>query len=378
MSVLKSWRGDRVLFDGARGDRVMLWELTLSRKDLRVAGRPRQLTPGDAKERNPTLAETGDIAFGRISASLHVWRIPVKPGKDAAREFRVTHDPEPYWCPSVSRDGRRLFFIRKTGDYRQLLIRDLASGRDSVLLASDADEFWPIPNGNGERVAFESRRKGQSSIGLIVGGSTPATLCTNCARPTGWFAGDRALLYSTAKGEIALLDVAGGRSTVVLAGKSGVALGGADWSPRHEYLAFTASKEGAPKQVFAVHFPQTATAPEGPWIPITRESEAADLPHWSSDGKSVLYLSRQDGHSCIWERRFDAAGRRVLGQPSPLMHYHDPRFTPDRAAPGGRGLSVAGDWVYINVGEVTHLRRETESFRTIIKPAVNVNSSGDL
>ena len=50
---------------------------------------------------------------------------------------------------------------------------------------------------------------------------------------------------------------------------------------------------------------------------------------------------------------FDAAKSEPSGQPFPVAHFHDPRTSPDNASPIARGLTVAADAVYLNVGEVT-------------------------
>jgi Tol biopolymer transport system component len=347
---LKAWRGGEVFFSGARGTVVTLWAMGLSRDAMRAVGVPRRIASGDANEREPAVAETGAIAFSRVTSALHIWRLPLKRGGAAAA--RVTDDPSLDGCPSVSRDGSRLFFTRKIRGVRQLLVRDLSANRDSVVFASDEDKFWPISSPNGERAVFEIRRETDSSIWLVERGRQARRLCSSCSHPTSWFAGNKAVFYTTANGEIALLDVITGASRVVLSPERGTVLGGADWSAENQYLLFTAGRQGAAKQVFGVRFPAIADAPTGPWVQLTGEVAEIEQPHWSADGKAFFFLSKRDASNCVWGRPFSAI-EGASGPPFPVMHYHDLRFAPDRASPLLRGLTVAADSIFLSVGEVT-------------------------
>jgi eukaryotic-like serine/threonine-protein kinase len=346
----KAWRGDEVYFSGARGTIVALWALRLARGDMHPVEGPRRITSGDAKEREPAVAEDGSIVFGRATGALHIWSLPLKRGVAAAT--RVTNDPALDGCPSVSRDGRWLFFTRKTGDVRQLLVRDLSGERDSVVFASAEDKFWPISTPEGDRVVFEVRQKTDSSIWMADRGGKPHRLCSGCSHPTSWFGG-QAVFYTTSTGAIALLDVVTGASRVVLSPESGAVLGGADWNAANQCLLFTAGRQGAAKQVFAVRFSSTAQASQGPWVQLTQELAEIDQPHWSADGKVFFFLSNRDGYNCVWGRLFSALSGGASGLTFPVMHFHDARSTPDRASPIARGLTVASDSIFLNVGEVT-------------------------
>ena len=350
---LKVWRGDQAVFSGRHGASTTIWELTISRKNRHVTGRPRQITSGDIKEMSPSLAATGRMAFGRAFGALHIWRVAAKAGDGTGSAVKLTDDPVSDCCPSASRDGRWLFFSRMTATFRDLFRKNLATGAESVLVSSKEDKFWPTPDATGGRIAFEARYKEESSIGLVSGDRPARKLCTGCSRPTSWFADDKGVFHTTSKGEIAILDVDTGISKVALAGASGIALGEADWSPAHEYLLFTAGRGGTAKQVLAVRFPRATGAPQGPWIPLTPALEEADRPRWSSDGTTFFYLSNRDKFTCIWGQRFDAERGTGVGDPSPVVHYHSQRITPDRASRSVLGMSVAGQSIFINVGEVT-------------------------
>ena len=348
---MKSWLGDRVFFSGALGNTTAVWALRLSPRDNRPVGAPHRITSGDAREREPSVSASGLIAFVRATGALHIWRLPLKSGEQGS-SARVTDGPYLDGCPSISRDGRWLYFTRKIGNVRQLMVRDRVSERDALILTPDEDKFWPVASPDGGRAVFEIRGR-TPSIWITARAGLPRQLCAGCSHPTSWFAGERAVLFTTAAGEVALLDTVSGSTRTVLSPGNGVVLGGADWNAANESILFTASRQGAAKQVYAVRFPAATTTPSGPWAPLTQETDEIDQPHWSTDGKTFLFLSKQDGQNCIWGRRFDAAKSEPSGQPFPVAHFHDPRTSPDNASPIARGLTVAADAVYLNVGEVT-------------------------
>jgi eukaryotic-like serine/threonine-protein kinase len=348
-SAQKAWREDEVFFSGWRGNIVPLWALKLSGSDKRPVGIPRRITFGDAGEREPGVSAGGSIVFGRATAALHIWRLPLKRGGGSATQ--VTDDPDLDGCPSVSRDGRWLYFTRKIRGVRQLLVRDLSVNRESVVVASDENKFWPVSSPNGERAVFEVRQETDSSIWVADRGGQPRKLCSGCSHPTSWFAGDK-VFYTAASGEIALLDVVRGTSRVVLSPEGGAVLGKADWNVSNQYLLFTSGRQGASKQLFGVRFPAASESPVGRWIQLTRDVAEIDQPHWSADGKAFYFLSKRDAFNCVWGRPFSAKDG-TSGPPFPVMHYHELRSAPDRASPLTRGLTVAADSIFLNVGEVT-------------------------
>ena len=348
----KTWFGNRIFFGGRRGAIDALWEIELSPRIMRIAGKPRQVTLGEAREREPSLAATGAIAFGRLTGALHIWRISRAAGADAV-QTKITDDRAQDSCPAVSADGRWLFFTRKVRDVRDLFRRDLDSGAESMILASPADKLWPLPAAGGSTVAFESREADRFSIDLAGQSGSVRTLCAGCSHPTSWFAGERAIFYATSKGEIALLDASTGISRTVLSGPDGMVLADAVWSPANQHLLFTAGAAGNNRQVYSVAFPKSAASPRGPWLLLTPEPQAAERPQWGSDGKSFVYLSSRDRHLCLWGQDF-TPGERTPRPSYVVMHYHDyPRFSPQRTSPVVRGLAVSGASIFLNIGEGT-------------------------
>ncbi len=346
------WYRDKVLFSGRRGTTTSLWELTIPQASLKGEGKPRQLTSGDAREVAPSLADNDTIAFEHLTGALHIWRIENASNQKLVTVTKLTQDAAVDISPSISRNGRWLVYSRGIGSPREIWISDMQSGGESIFLASAQDKFSPIIDNSGKTVVFEGREGGVPSVFAATRGQPGRRLCTGCSNPTGWFKENQTVFYREGlPSKIKMFDLIKGEARVVLEA-NGYSLSEATWSPEIQYLLFTASRGGNTKQVFAVLYPKSAQTPIGEWIPITDESEFSDRPQWSSDGKIVFYLSTRDGFSCVWGQHFDPESRKATSAPFAVMHYHSPRFSPDVVVNRSFNLSVSGDSVYLNVGEI--------------------------
>jgi len=198
-------------------------------------------------------------------------------------------------------------------------------------------------------------------------------LSAECEDPTGWFDGARSVLCREGSpSKIKMVDLDSGRAATILE-EAGSSLSEANWSPESQYLLFTAAKNGTTKQVFAVSLPGSEHSPRGKWIPITGTNEISDRPRWSGDGRTIFYLSNRDGSSCVWGQHFDPRTGKT-GPPFAAMHYHNPHFSPRVVVERTVNLSVAGDTIYLNVGEINtsvwigKLRQSSSLFSLIRRP----------
>lgn len=347
---VKSWRGNEIFFSAAEGSAMAIWAARLS-GDLTVAGTPRRVTRGDARERVPSIAADGRMVFGRATGALHVWRVPTGGGA-ASGPARVTNDAGLDCCPGVSKDGKWLYFSRKLPDGRTLMAMDVSSANETPVLAAAEELLWPVPDSTGGRVAVEARGSAGESIWVVERGGGSRVLCSRCSHPTSWVHGS-GVLYTAADGAVAQVDAATGQSREVLKPEPGVVISGADWSPAHGNLVFTVSRHGEGRRGFIAAYPAGSSSAGRDWLPLSADLAEIEQPHWSPDGRTVYFLSKRDGNNCLWSVGFDAGRRRVSGPPSAVAHFHDPRTTPERTSPFSRGLAAGPDAVYLNIGEVT-------------------------
>lgn len=346
------WFGDIVLFNGGKGPAWSLWELKLPQSTLRAEGKPRPVTSGEAREVAPSLAANDTIAFERLTAALHIWKVDGVSESKPAEAVKLTHAAEPDYSPNVSGNGRWLVFERGFGTKHDIWIKDMQSRAESVFVSSAMEKYSPIIDETGTRLVFEGREENVSWVFTAVQGQSPRKLTTECENPTSWFNLNR--YFFCKKGlpsKIKIMDIDTGVSFTVLE-KKDYSLSEATWSPENQYLLFTASRDGTAKQVFAVRFPKNARMPVGEWIPITSETEFSGRPRWSGDGKTIFYLSTRDGFSCVWGQHFDPRSGRTTSPPFGIIHYHNPRFSPHVVIERAFNLSAAGDSIYLNVGEI--------------------------
>ncbi len=357
-----AWQRNHVFLSGRNGPTYHVWDILLAGTIPRAVGRPLQVTFGDQDERGVVIAKNGTVAEEHVSGALHLWRINAAGGGgngDSLSE-KLTDNVEPDCCPAVSPDGRWLFFTRRIADFRQLMKVDLSSGQQSTVYTSNEDKLWPLPNSTGELVVFESRSGNQSSIVLWKPDGV-RTLCNACFHPGAWITDGRELLYTTSGGDIAILDIVSGQSRTVIPASRDYLLGYSDWSPQSQYLLFTATKVGV-KEIFAARLPQDGETTADGWIPLTSSAETADLARWSADGKKFYYFSHKDGFYCLWQNSFDPE-HSTIGRASTVKHFHDWSKGVSRTSHYVLGMSVAGDWIYTNIGEVSatvwqgHLQR---------------------
>jgi eukaryotic-like serine/threonine-protein kinase len=358
LGPVAGWQGDHVLFGGrggtgnTLGDGRNLWDLRLSPEDFRATGELRQLTESGDVVDATSVAENGTVVFSRLAGALHVWRISHAADPAMAVTTKVTQDAAFDQSPYISRNARWLVFARGFGNHHDLWIKDQESGSESLLLASRDDVTSPIIDETGKIVVFESRKHDATSLLVAHQGEPPTVFFTGCSKPTGWFEGGRTVFCREGEpSKIKMVNLETGEARTVLESQH-ESLSEASWSPESEHLLFKATSEGGAKRIYAVSLPKATAAATGEWIPITSDSERGDRPRWSGDGRAIFYLSARDGYWCLWGQHFDPSSGKVKGLPFAVMHYHNVRFTPEAVIDDTFQMSVAGESVYLNIGEI--------------------------
>jgi len=347
-----AWYADRVLFTARKGTTPSLWELRLPEPEFRAVGKPEQLTSGELRESNPSLAADRTLAFEHLVSSLHVARIDGASHPKTAVPSMVTADAAIDLCPFVSHDGHWLAFVRGSGSKWSPWVKDLHTGVESPFPFAAEAVYSPIIDDVGDTIVFEALENSVPSIFVAKRGMPDRKLCTVCSTPTGWLEDGKTFFYREGlTSSIKLMDVDTGAAHMVMSAK-GAALSQASWSAENEYLLFTETRPGGSKQVFAVRFPKSTRSVVGERIPITDASEGSDQPRWSGDGKTIFYLSTRDTFACIWARTFDPrTGKK--GPAFPVAHYHNPAISISMVVPTSFNLSVAGDSIFFDLGEAT-------------------------
>jgi serine/threonine protein kinase len=349
------WHGDTVLFTATSGREAHLWELRVPPTKMEVTGSPREVTPGDAREKiiSSSLADGNLLALTDFSSAIHIWRIEPGETPRTTKTVKITQDAEMDIDPSISTNGRWLAFARGAAVDRQVWIRDMRSGREQTFPTDGPDKFSPVIDDAGTTLAYESWQNGVSSVRMKKADAASSTvLCRECRTPTGWFDGHAGLLMTDASNSVVkIYRPATGELRTILE-KPQAHIADATWSPANEFLLFTVSAADGHGQAFAAYLPRGAQVPESNWIPISSPSESVLRPRWSGDGKTIYYLSNRDDAWCLWSQSFDPNAKLPAGEPIVRQHYHSRRSSPGSVSSHSLNVSVAGNSIYLNLAEM--------------------------
>ena len=118
-------------------------------RTFKVTGDPQQLTLGEARDIDPTLASGGTLAYTQLVGALHIWRIDNASQPGATIQSKLTEDPSVDVSPFISPNGRWLVFSRGWDNHRDVWIKDTSSTTEAPLLASGLEIMSPIIDDSG-------------------------------------------------------------------------------------------------------------------------------------------------------------------------------------------------------------------------------------
>ena len=122
--TINAWYNGHLLLSGRKGGQTSLWEVSLNPRTFKVTGNPQQLTLGEARDIDPTLAASGTLAYTQLVGALHLWRIDNASQPEAAVQSKLTEDPSVDISPFISPNGRWLVFSRGWDNHRDVWIKD--------------------------------------------------------------------------------------------------------------------------------------------------------------------------------------------------------------------------------------------------------------
>ena len=234
---------------------------------------------------------------------------PVPASRLAQVTVREGVEEWPVWSP----DGKRLLFVAADSGYRQLFVRDLATGAEQRLTSGRRDVIQPAWAPDGRRVAFARAAKDgyKLEVGDVLGTyqDTEADiwvrdfergeerqLVRKAVNPA--FSPDgRQLAFHASWGESRRLWIAdsGGRNPQQLTTDSteSVEHASPQWSPDGKRIAFRRVQKNK-SDIMVVDVASKATA----WL---TDDNILDLdPAWAPSGRAVYFSSSRGGGLNIW------------------------------------------------------------------------------
>jgi Tol biopolymer transport system component len=345
------WTPDKegVLMSATLADTRNIWSVPISLRDWKVAGTPQRLTSGTATDVQPSIAGN-DLVFASLTQKLDVWSLPVETNRAEPRGEieKLTTDASAHTYPAVSPDGTRLAFSLQRSSDRDIWIKDLRNGNQTVVSLPPGPSFNPNFSPDGKVLAYRTAEK-QSSVGYTVsvdGGGTQE-ICTDCS-DYGWSSDMKKLvLIGKSPARVSILELASKRRTPLL-DDAEYLLWNARFSPDDRWILFNATSQGG-SRIFVAPVSDGGMISRQQWTAIA-DSGWDDKPRWSPDGNTIYFVSERDGFRCIWAQPLDKQ-KRPRGAAVSIFHAHESRRSLSNIGPGDLSMSVARDRIVFNMNE---------------------------
>jgi predicted Ser/Thr protein kinase len=355
------WDDTLVYAEGATILGVNLYRVRVSSDSTRLIGPPERLTAGPGLRYDGSVATDGRLVFSilGVDANLHSVSLDGSNGRGTGEPQPVFRDAQTKTSTSVAADGSTAAYVAAAGAEHgrqairvELRLRDLSSGRETLLSTGDVAGAWPRLNRDGSLVAYREVLPEGATAFVSTPSGERRQVCTGC-RILGFFPDQDELLVLHGTNRLARRRLSTGREATLLTTQAESIVNGR-LALDGRWMAFVLNRPdgGAGLYVAAV---RERPVPEQEWLALEESRTArVDDPAWSADGTLVYYLSERDGFLCVWARRFDPVASRFVGESFPALHAHTMRHS---TVLGGRtlnwGLSVTRDRLYLMMADVT-------------------------
>jgi len=268
---------------------------------LQADGEPKRLTAGMRLINKPQWTQDGrEIIFSAATeAGMGLWRIEAAGISPPRRLALVGEDA---WSPSVSRDGRRLVYERRTANSSvwRLSLGSEGSAAERIISSTRSDES-PSYSPDGTRIVFSSTRSGSWEIWRAEADGSSAVQLTSLGRYSSnpdWSPDGKQIVFGSTGGDgydVCIVGAEGGVVECLIEGQDTHAQ--PSWSPDPEWIYFRSNQSGT-DQIWRI------PSQGGDAVQVTKDGAA--FARVSPDG-SELYFTRGDyGSFELW--RMPVAG----------------------------------------------------------------------
>ncbi len=362
-----AWLPDRntIVFTARSGDSLNVWQVGISPPAWKVTDTPQRLTFGSGLEDKPSVAASLDGGLNMVFASLvedfNIWGLPIdaNQGRVTGELLRLTQSAADDRNPTLTIDGKRLFFGSNRSGNQDIWIRDLISGKETNLTNTAIDESRPTITADGSRLAYRTMGNnlaptiqvmaiGQDSAGVPQPGiAQKISIPGPCGYPWSFSSDAKLLLYNCpSNGPVQVFHSESGETSQILERL----IFQVSFSPDDRWIVFGQQYPVGTERVFISPFPPKR---QEEWLPVTDGASFDAYPRWSPSGNFVYFISDRDGFRCLWGQRLDPVTKRNAGSPIPLYHSHASRRSLLNVSANSLEISVARDKIAVPMGEIT-------------------------
>jgi len=344
------WLGDSIVFSLRRGKAASIWKAPVNMKTLRLSGRVEQLTAGTAAETFPRCSASGRMVLTSEDQLTHIFSLQLdqRTGEALGSPQQLTSDSsltDDRTHPRISAKGAAVAFVSSRSGTQELLIKDLASGRESPLAATPRQERLPLISGDESLLVYGSQGGAAQAIYAVEPEKPFAQrICDGCGRVLDWSRdGHKVLLEGASRRAIELWDRDAGKRVELISYPTGT-LSQATLSADRNWLALVFS---SPPGAFVAPL-ASGPVPREALVPIPAGTDLGTF-QWSPDGNVLYFFSRLDDYRCLWGQRLDARTKRPAGKPFSVQHFHSNRLSP------------WGSWISVGAGRMVFMLTEPRS-----------------
>src|SRR5262249_28667316 len=229
--------------------------------------------------------------------------------------------------PSPAASQPLVAYVSLDSAHSAVVLRDETTGRERRIAERAA---WPALSSSGRKLAFASWPGLRLDIYATgTSGEPVRKLCSQCGVPYHWFDSDRRLLFDHAdprSREIHELDAATGARRLVLRHAAN-SIFAPHLSPDEKWISFVMVAGENRRKIYVAPFRPGREIPENEWILVLDGHELERQPFWPPVGDLIYFLADRDGFRCIWAIPLDKTTRKPSGEPFPVQHFHDIRYS---------------------------------------------------
>jgi Tol biopolymer transport system component len=302
----------------------------------------RRVTKGSAHEATPACGPDGMLAFASVLLKRELWSLPLGAGDQRVnRKLRPLLAGANEESPSLSSDGRTIVFTSDRSGRHNIWLRNLETGAETHVERSMFVQNYPVVSSSGQKVAYSVYGPTGRAVFVVAPGCPVQKVCEGCTRATDWTRDETKLLtFAGAPYQIGLLDVKTHEQVCLLRHRV-YSLLYAKFSPDQRWISFTIRENSRVGWIAIAPLHGDRPIAESEWRRLA-QVEIDDYANWSSDGRTLLFTSSEDGYPCLWALPFDSQTGRPAGNRFVLQHLHgQPAFEHGGWTSGGKQVVLS-------------------------------------